>query len=372
MTRVRILFCSHHFFPLVPLAWSFRTDGHEVLLATAEHHGHAAAAGLDVVNVAPDFNPVAVASRVAADEPRFFETVAVRPATDLEEWAVQIAAANRPLFARTMAVVDAWRPDLIVYDQGTTVGLFAAARAGVPAVQRNMSAWRTNGMHRATARYLRDLSRRVLAGPDLVVETFPPSLLAGPAEGWFTRWIPYGGGAVLGERLPRRPARPRIAITMGTHHLQRVGTHVMKPVIATAGEVDADFLLALGDVDVEPLGALPANVYPVGWSPLHALLPTCAAVIHHGGVGTTLTALDAGVPQLAAPHPADQFQHTTVDAIDRRGIGLVATPDDVTPDHIHQLLGDRNIVAATREVRAEIQTLPTPAETARRILATVG
>ncbi|MFH1807469.1 MAG: glycosyltransferase [Pseudomonadota bacterium] len=38
-----------------------------------------------------------------------------------------------------------------------------------------------------------------------------------------------------------------------------------------------------------------------------ALFPRCAAVVHHGGAGTTATALRAGVPQLVTPHSADQF-----------------------------------------------------------------
>ncbi len=40
----------------------------------------------------------------------------------------------------------------------------------------------------------------------------------------------------------------------------------------------------------------------------HAVLfPQCAAVVHHGGAGTTHTALNAGVPSIIVPHVADQF-----------------------------------------------------------------
>lgn len=38
-----------------------------------------------------------------------------------------------------------------------------------------------------------------------------------------------------------------------------------------------------------------------------ALFPRCAAVVHHGGAGTTTAAARAGVPQLVAPHLMDQF-----------------------------------------------------------------
>ena len=44
----------------------------------------------------------------------------------------------------------------------------------------------------------------------------------------------------------------------------------------------------------------------------HALLfPRVAAVVHHGGSGTTATAARAGVPQVIVPHILDQFYWPT-------------------------------------------------------------
>lgn len=42
-------------------------------------------------------------------------------------------------------------------------------------------------------------------------------------------------------------------------------------------------------------------------APHEALLPRCAAVMHHGGAGTTAAALRAGTPQLVCPLHFDQF-----------------------------------------------------------------
>jgi vancomycin aglycone glucosyltransferase len=58
------------------------------------------------------------------------------------------------------------------------------------------------------------------------------------------------------------------------------------------------------------LGAmqLPASVKVVnGPIPHAALFPRVAAVVHHGGAGTTVAALRAGAPQVVVPHLADQF-----------------------------------------------------------------
>jgi rhamnosyltransferase subunit B len=43
--------------------------------------------------------------------------------------------------------------------------------------------------------------------------------------------------------------------------------------------------------------------------PFSLLLPRCAAVVHHGGIGTSAQALAAGVPQLVLPMNFDQFDN---------------------------------------------------------------
>ena len=55
--------------------------------------------------------------------------------------------------------------------------------------------------------------------------------------------------------------------------------------------------------------ALPAVVRHFGFVPLQQLLPKCAAVVHHGGIGTVATALSTGTPQLVIPHAWDQLDN---------------------------------------------------------------
>jgi len=51
---------------------------------------------------------------------------------------------------------------------------------------------------------------------------------------------------------------------------------------------------------------LPPNVRHVEFAPFSQLLPRCAALVHHGGIGTCSQALKAGVRQLVVPHAHDQ------------------------------------------------------------------
>jgi UDP:flavonoid glycosyltransferase YjiC (YdhE family) len=52
--------------------------------------------------------------------------------------------------------------------------------------------------------------------------------------------------------------------------------------------------------------ALPPFIKHCEFAPFQELFPLCAAVVHHGGVGTAARALAAGTPQLALPLAYDQ------------------------------------------------------------------
>ena len=52
---------------------------------------------------------------------------------------------------------------------------------------------------------------------------------------------------------------------------------------------------------------LPANIHLIEYAPYEWLFPKMAAIVHHGGSGTTAFALRAGVPSLIVPFVFDQF-----------------------------------------------------------------
>ncbi len=51
---------------------------------------------------------------------------------------------------------------------------------------------------------------------------------------------------------------------------------------------------------------LPDTIYKIDYAPHSWLFPHMAAVVHHGGAGTTAAGLRAGVPSVLIPHFADQ------------------------------------------------------------------
>lgn len=51
---------------------------------------------------------------------------------------------------------------------------------------------------------------------------------------------------------------------------------------------------------------LPEHIFQLDFAPHSWLFPQMAAVVHHGGAGTTAAGLRAGIPSLIIPHAADQ------------------------------------------------------------------
>jgi len=64
---------------------------------------------------------------------------------------------------------------------------------------------------------------------------------------------------------------------------------------------------------------LPPQVTWANYVPLGRLLHQAAAIVHHGGIGTTSQALAAGIPQLIRPHAFDQFDNA--ERVEQLGCG---------------------------------------------------
>jgi rhamnosyltransferase subunit B len=75
-------------------------------------------------------------------------------------------------------------------------------------------------------------------------------------------------------------------------------------------------------INAAPLAMAPEgrDVYLLDAAPFSAIFPHCAAVIHHGGIGTVAQCLRAGVPSLVVPGGVDQPFNAA--QVAQRGVGL--------------------------------------------------
>ncbi len=100
-----------------------------------------------------------------------------------------------------------------------------------------------------------------------------------------------------------------------------------------------------------------ADWLSVGETNLQALLPRVAAIVHHGGSGTTTQAMRAGIPQVVVPHEFDQPYYA--ERVAALGIGTRHAASEPTADSLAEAL-DRSL---TTPVPARARTLATAVRT---------
>jgi rhamnosyltransferase subunit B len=103
----------------------------------------------------------------------------------------------------------------------------------------------------------------------------------------------------------------------------------------------------------EQVAALPANAACLPYVPFGRVFPRTAAVIHHGGIGTTAQCLAAGVPQLIMPLSHDQPDNAA--RVKRMGAGDYLYPSAFTPRRIAARLDDLLHSNAVRQACAGLR-----------------
>jgi UDP:flavonoid glycosyltransferase YjiC (YdhE family) len=106
------------------------------------------------------------------------------------------------------------------------------------------------------------------------------------------------------------------------------------------------------------LPQLPRSAHHQPFVPLADVLPRCAALVSHGGIGTLAQGLAAGVPQLTMPMGFDQPDNAT--RLERLGVGRWVVPSkfdgDRVADALSTLLGDGRTAANCRQWSERIRS----------------
>ncbi|RBM23382.1 glycosyltransferase [Prauserella sp. PE36] len=385
-----------HAFPLVPLARALRAAGHDVLVATGGPALAVRDAGIDVAEVGSSVRFGRSALRIALTRPRLAMAETAGEG-GLEFVSRLFAAVGEHMAGEVLSLAGNWKPDLVVHEPLAAAGALAAARQGVPSVVHDTSLYDGADLTAAT------VSRMGHSPPPpmAVLRTAPPSLAVFGEQGSFApvfaepeqgpadrpqghlrcaertegglggtsaaelplRPVPFSGEGPVPEELRRRPDAPRILVSRSTV-AGPGGARTMAAVARVAAHVDAEFVLVRPP---ERLARrpLPPNVRVTGWVPIPEILPTCSAIVHHGGAGTLLAALAAGVPQLIEPGAGDRARHARLVA--ERGAGLASSAKDVTSALLTTLVTDPALAEAAAEVQREIAAMPSPQTVAQQL-----
>jgi UDP:flavonoid glycosyltransferase YjiC (YdhE family) len=337
---VRVLFATTrgagHFGPLAPFAQACARAGHEVLVA-----GPPSVAAL-ASRARLRLRPVAEPSAATADAA--FAPVWRREAP--VEHVVRelfIGLYARTAMADMLTAVDEWRPDVIVRETMEFASAVAAVRYDVPQVRV--------GIHLDSATDAGG-GLEALAADALGIE--PEQLGEGPL---LTRSPGRDEPGVHRFRTDAMPLRrpELIYVTFGS---EAPASHHFPGVYRRAVEALADLplpvLMTIGDrSDPAELGPLPPSLSVAPWVSQTEVMPWAAAMVSHGGSGSTLMALAAGVPQAFVPLFVDG--PANAQRVAELGAGVVA--EDLAAD-VRALVEDPRYRDAAAGVAAEIAALP--------------
>jgi UDP:flavonoid glycosyltransferase YjiC (YdhE family) len=394
---MRILFASTrhagHFGPLIPFAQACRRAGHDVLVAAAGSLAHhVERAGLPHAPLA-DPRPEVLEplwQRLRAGDPREADRIMVT-----EVFAGEHAHSALPGMLETMR---AWRPDVVLRETCEFSSVVAAEALGIPHVHASIFlAMDTAFDWHELAAPMDGLRERAGLGPD----PRPERLWEDPYLTLAPRSLEHPGSSphpdVRRFREPSAPPRPLPdwwsgsedplvyvsfgSVAAGSGFFPRLYREALD---ALAG-LPVRVLMTVGtDVDPTELGPLPDAVHVEPWVTQAAVTPHAAAMVGHGGSGSTLMAMAAALPMAVVPLFADQRANAARVAALGAGIALGPVMSGGDPrsllaeaaadqlgglrDAVAELLDDPRYRGAARAVAAEIAQHP-PVDDAVALLA---
>ena len=358
-----------HLGPIVPFARALVDAGHEVVAtapasfaASIEKAGFTHAPFADV----PPDELAAVFARLPG--------LSNRDANALVMTEVFGRIDARAALPGVQALVDRWRPDLVLRDSAEFASYVVADIEGIPHVTVGVSLESFEGESLDALEVpLADLGARGgVAGLRSAtrLSLLPPAfdgaaaLVAGTTKR-FRDAAPAASGAALPDWWPGS-SDPLVYVTFGSVAAS-LGLFPMlyQGVMAAVADLPVRVLMTLGEAgDPEALGPLPANVHVERWWPQADVMPHASALVGHGGTGTTLAGLAAGVPQVVVPLFADQpYNAERVEAVNA-GVALQGGPAAIggLGAALQQVLDGDWYRAGAKRMAEQISRLPPASE----------
>jgi UDP:flavonoid glycosyltransferase YjiC (YdhE family) len=334
---MRALFSSTrgagHFNPLVPFARAFERAGHELIFAGPPDLAAAVeAAGFDFwqFDPPPEDELSTIWARVPELPPDEANAVVIG-----EIFGRLNSTAALP---KLRAAFEDWRPGVVLRDPNEYASALAAELHGVPHARVAIGLVSSE-----------ELGLRIAAGPIDVIrraEGLPPDpdgdvLRGSPYLSNFPRTLDEGEQAdthrfhdpawdePAGELpgwWPGSEDQPLVYVTFGSV----AGSFPQAPpvyrvALEAVADLPARVLLTVGrDLDLDALPLPPANVRIEPWVPQQDVLGHAAAAVVHGGSGSTLGALAAGLPLVVVPLFADQPENAR--RVAEVGAGIAVEP----------------------------------------------
>ena len=415
--RILFVICPSktHLYAIAPLAWALRTAGHHVQVAgqpdpaglTTEGIAHT---GLTAVSIGEEIDMAAMVADMEAEiSPQAAASGPYDGPYDQQRKSMQsdyakedprgeldlLARYHFAGFSPDSVIVDAvryarsWKPDLVIWDGMTmTFSGPVAARACGAAHARFVIGADALVQLRTEVREqnlgsdpMQDCLEPILErfGMDFTEEMVVGqwSINAMPAWTWLPpdmhylmmRPVPFNGPSVVPEWLHEEPERKRVCITTGLSFRELNAGPSAGDLLQAVADLDAEVVITLSREQAAALPSLPSNVRTAEFVPMTALLPSCSAIVHHGGYGTFVSAMEHAVPQLVVPGKFGSDKYwgpvAMANGLEKQGAGAyVADPGRLTADGLHdhlmKVLKDPAFGRNAARLRGEAAEMPTP------------
>jgi rhamnosyltransferase subunit B len=402
--------------PFIAIALALQQRGfHPVIAVSEDHAAKCRAAGLETISIMPSFEAVIAHTGLAADEiikrlmedqsfvleKIVFPPLAAIAALLDEAAAGAVAIVGSMLTLAAPIIAEKHRIPFIAAVLQPMAMFSACDPPQTPDFFRIMKAGPTGALGTGWNRFIygvlhRAFRHRYAARIDAVRATHglapsntailldhehPPALTLGcyspafapappdaPAHTAMVGFPVFDSGGGLPEALDHgleaflNAGPAPLVFTLGSAIVYAAGDFYVHAAQAAA-RLGMRAVLLTGQPDGERRSS--GDVLVRAYVPHSALFPRAAAIIHHGGVGTTGQALRAGRPQLVVPHMLDQFDNAR--RIQRIGVGDRLAAKRLTPDRVQakltRLLAHKAYQAQAARIGAIVQS-ETGAQTA--------
>jgi hypothetical protein len=403
-----------HLYPVIPLAWALQSAGHEVRIGS--HHTMSSAitsSGLSAValgdKAVPPKGPGKPYPEAERDKLERATEVLALDAPDSDPWEIfrhfllpgvwdflpPGAAPDdpRPGVDDLVAFTRQWQPDLVVWDACWPAAAVAAADCGAAHARllycQDYFGWTldryaehsdlnvddhplADAVRPVAERYGVELSTELLVGQWTIDQlpigfSLPTTTRKVPLRCVFTPTQ-----TAVPEWLLERPERPRVGISLGLSQREFIegGWDYMPSLMEAVADLDIEVVATLNAVQLANLDSLPGNVRVADYLPLNQLLPTCSALIHHGGIGTFASAANYQVPQLVTDLDAPVSMKypvatSTAAYVAGRGAGLtldIASSPDAMRKQLSLVLGEPSFQDGAERVYEDLLAMPSPVD----------
>jgi glycosyltransferase (activator-dependent family) len=418
---VRVLIVSWpwrtHLQPMVPLGWALQAAGHEVRVSSSPDLLESlTASGLMTVPVGPpdvlkrmseqfteeQIELVRTLEQLGSRDDFFFDFASrTKEALTWDRLRLRNRYFTEVLKGVNDAMVEElvdycrwWKPDLVVWEWMSHAGASAARATGAAGArirsEIDVDIWSrriflqlraeqppeeredalADWLGRWAEKFGKSYSEEMVTGHFTIDHMLGSMRLDSDVHHVPLRYVSYHGPAVVPQWARRDPAKRRVLATFGVSQnegkiYQAVSVRQLQQILDSLADLDIELVVTAPQKVQRDLKRVPANTMLTEFVPLHAVVPTCSAVIHHGGIPAFMEAIANGVPQLMVGRVVPDID-LRAPLLEKAQGGLYISRPQLSGDRVRECLVRLLEEPAFREgadrLRTEQATQPTPSE----------